>query len=321
MRNARPDLPESFVQVIERATALDPEARYDTAAAMKAALAETVADPTQAARRRWRRLAWLGGAAALLALPLGLGRSMLFRSSVASSSTYSEWTQLTNFADSATQPALSPDGRMLTFIRGSGSFRSRGQIYLKRLPDGQPTAVTDNPLDKMSPVFSPDGLQIAYTTIDPGTFRWDTQVIPVQGTDAPQLLENASGLTWIDNRRLLFSEIKGGIHMALVTATENRGDARDVYVPPHERGMAHRSALSPDGKWVLAAEMENQAWLPCRLCRLTGAIGGGDGPGAPLLRQRGRRMGPGVSERQYRGRSSGASVFRTAFRAGNLRPD
>ena len=34
-----------------------------------------------------------------------------------------QYTQLTNFADSAVQPALSPDGRMLTFIRGSADRR------------------------------------------------------------------------------------------------------------------------------------------------------------------------------------------------------
>jgi hypothetical protein len=28
------------------------------------------------------------------------------------------WVQITNFSDSATSPALSPDGRMIAFIRG-----------------------------------------------------------------------------------------------------------------------------------------------------------------------------------------------------------
>jgi Tol biopolymer transport system component len=150
---------------------------------------------------------------------------------------------------------------------------------VKRLPDGEPRQLTHDRLNKMSPVFSLDGSQIAYTTVDPPTFRWDTQVLSMRGTDPPRRLANASGLTWIDSRRLLFSEIKGGIHMALVTATEGRRAARDVYVPPHERGMAHRSALSPDGKWVIAAEMENQAWLPCRLLPFDG-------------RDRGQAIGP-----------------------------
>jgi Tol biopolymer transport system component len=101
----------------------------------------------------------------------------------------------------------------------------------------------------------------------------------VRGSEAPRQILNASGLTWIDRHRWLFSEIKGGVHMALATASESRPERRDVYVPPHERGMAHRSALSPDGSWVLAAEMENQAWLLCRLLRFEG-------------RDRGKPIGP-----------------------------
>jgi len=72
----------------------------------------------------------------------------------------------------------------------------------------------------------------------------------------------------------LFSEIKKGIHMAIVTATESRAGARDIYVPAHERSMAHRSYLSPDGKWVLLAEMDNVGWLPCRVVPFDGSSTG-----------------------------------------------
>ena len=70
--------------------------------------------------------------------------------------------QLTNL-DSVTQPALSPDGRMLAFIRGPSTFVSPGQLYVKLLPDGEPVALTNDNLSKMGPVFSPDGSRIAYT--------------------------------------------------------------------------------------------------------------------------------------------------------------
>jgi Tol biopolymer transport system component len=54
--------------------------------------------------------------------------------------------------------------------------------------------------------------------------------------------------------------------MKVVTSDENRSGERDVYLPPgREIGMAHRSYLSPDRKWVLVAEMDNHGWLPCRL--------------------------------------------------------
>ena len=53
--------------------------------------------------------------------------------------------------------------------------------------------------------------------------------------------------------------------MAVVTATESRGNPRDVYVPASPTGMAHYAYLSPDGRWVLVVEMDTNGWLPCRL--------------------------------------------------------
>jgi Tol biopolymer transport system component len=39
-----------------------------------------------------------------------------------------EYTQLTNFADSAVAPTLSPDGRMLAFIRSENTFEGPGDV-------------------------------------------------------------------------------------------------------------------------------------------------------------------------------------------------
>jgi Tol biopolymer transport system component len=97
------------------------------------------------------------------------------------------------------------------------------------------------------------------------------------------MLPNASGLTWIDPGHILFSEIKSGAHMALVTSAESRAGERDVYVPPHARGMVHRSYLSPDGKNVLLAEMDNGGFLPCRLTPFDGSS-----PGKPVGPSAGR---------------------------------
>jgi hypothetical protein len=53
-------------------------------------------------------------------------------------------------------------------------FVSKGEIYLKLLPEGAPVQPTHADTMKMSPVFSPDGSQIAYTV--PG--HWDTWIVP-----------------------------------------------------------------------------------------------------------------------------------------------
>jgi serine/threonine protein kinase len=181
----------------------------------------------------------------------------------------SEWVPITNLPDSAVQPALSADGRMLTFIRGPSSFVTSGEIYVKMLPSGDPVQLTHDSRPKMNPAFSPDGSRIAYTVPGP---VWDTWVAPVLGGEPRLWLPNASGLVWIDKSKLLFSEVKDqALHMAIVTSGESRAGSRDLYLPLHKRGMAHRSYPSPDGKWMLIVEMnESGALVRCRLAPLDG---------------------------------------------------
>ena len=228
----------------------------------------------------------------------------------------SEWVQLTNL-DSVTQPALSPDGRMLAFVRGPGTFVTPGQVYVKLLPDGVPVALTNDARPKMSPVFSPDGSRLAYTVNDGAS--WDTWEVPTVRGEPRPWLRNASGLTWIGPTDLLFSEIKSGNHMAIVKSSDDRSASRDVYVPPHTSGMAHRSHASPDGTWALIVEMDERGiWLPCRR-RLTsrGTVE------EPLYRC---RLVHGwtvdVFQRRCRGRISrvAAALPGRCSRAGHFRP-
>jgi len=70
----------------------------------------------------------------------------------------------------------------------------------------------------------------------------------------------------------MFSEIRMGVHMAVVTSGESRVGQRDIYVPPNEPDMAHRSYASPDGKSVLLVEMDDDhLWEPCRLVPADGS--------------------------------------------------
>jgi eukaryotic-like serine/threonine-protein kinase len=192
-----------------------------------------------------------------------------------------EYAQLTNFADSATSPALSPDGRMLAFKRGESEFDGRGEIYVKLLPDGEPVQLTHDNRSKRYTKFSPDGARIAYGVLDAG--GWETWVVPVLGGQPRRFLANASGLTWIDGGanqpRLLFSELTGRSNqMAIASSTESRSEHRAVYTPS-ENGMAHRSYLSPDRKQLLVVEMGFNGWLPCRLMPFDGrSVGKAVGP-------------------------------------------
>ncbi|HXX99743.1 MAG TPA: hypothetical protein VEI54_02410, partial [Candidatus Limnocylindrales bacterium] len=166
-------------------------------------------------------------------------------------------------------PELSPDGRMVAFIRGEDTFFGNGDVYVKLLPTGEPVQLTRDNRVKLSPTFSPDGTKVTYSVMPP----LDVWEVPVMG-GAPQLmLRNASSLTWIEGgKRLLFSEIKSGLHMGVVTTDEGRGQSRNVYLPEGERSMAHHSYLSPDGKWVLIVLMNSQGSLTtCRLVPFDGS--------------------------------------------------
>jgi DNA-binding winged helix-turn-helix (wHTH) protein/Tol biopolymer transport system component len=180
------------------------------------------------------------------------------------------YTQITNFTDSAVAPALSPDGRMVAFYRSDTWFLTPDQIYVKLLPEGEPVQITNDPRLKYGLAFSPDGSRIAYTTYTGEDDVWRTFTVSPLGGEPTLLLSNAAGLTWLDQRRILFSEIQTGIHMGIVTATENRSEHRKVYFPQHERMMAHYSYASPDHQWALVAEMD-PGWQPCRLISLRGA--------------------------------------------------
>jgi serine/threonine protein kinase/Tol biopolymer transport system component len=195
----------------------------------------------------------------------------------------SAWQQLTNLPDAVNQPALSPDGHMLTFIRGLNTFLGAGEVYVKMLPNGEPFELTHDGARKMSPMFSPDGSRIAYTVLGQQN-TWDTWVVSVLGGKPHLWMPNAAALTWIDNERLLFSEIKQGQHMAIVTSTEGRAESLDLYVPTDEAAMAHRSYISPDRKWILVVEMNaRNMWVPCRVVPMEGRSNGQavGPPGAP----------------------------------------
>ena len=104
---------------------------------------------------------------------------------------------------------------------------------------------------------------------------FDTYTISPLGGEPTLMLANAGGMTWLDARRILFSEIKTGFHMGIVAADEDRSNNRELYFPQHKRLMAHYSYPSPDWRWALLVEMDYRpVWEQCRIIPLDGSSPG-----------------------------------------------
>lgn len=147
-RQLTPGLDARWEKTILRCLSRRPEERFQSTSDVLLALRGK--DDSAGALRRWGWLTASAAAFAILAIAAGV---LVLRSRKQHSTERLEWQQLTNFSEAATDPALSPDGRMLTFKLGGSWFLSPGQIYVKLLPEGQPVQLTHDSFPKMAPAI------------------------------------------------------------------------------------------------------------------------------------------------------------------------
>jgi serine/threonine protein kinase len=161
VRELAPAMPVELEKIITRCLRKDPNRRAQHMGDIKLVLQELKEDSESGnlsaavpggtvARPLARSPVRLAGIAACAVALIAGAAAVLQHWRKPSVPARSEWAQITNLPDSVGQPALSPDGRMLTFIRGPKTFVTSGQVYVKMLPSGEPVQLTHDDLPKVS---------------------------------------------------------------------------------------------------------------------------------------------------------------------------
>jgi len=110
--------------------------------------------------------------------------------------------QLTFSKEGASQPAWSPDGKQLAFVR---TIDGRPQIFILSFAGGEPMQLTKFKYGAASPRWSPDGKQIAFTaTVRPKDLMSDSLLNP--GKKVPTWSMEKPGFT--KNEQLISSVAK-----------------------------------------------------------------------------------------------------------------
>ncbi len=164
VREMVPDAPVELERIITRCLRKDLDRRFHHMMDLKVALEELreesesgrLATPVKRARRTppWA-IAALAVAAIAVAgvIWLSLGRPRASPAPVL--------TQLTFDSGLTTDPALSPDGKLVAYASdraGNGNL----DIWMQQLATGQSVRLTQDPADESEPDFSPDGSRITF---------------------------------------------------------------------------------------------------------------------------------------------------------------
>jgi Tol biopolymer transport system component len=282
LRDERPDLPDAFVEAIERALNANPDVRFESAGAMEAALAPVVGrgDPAVAVSTAWPASArsrirlprsmprrfWLAASAVtLIALALiggtawrdgGYGRLATRSPARPTIAVESPVTmRQIPFGGFSVIGGPSPDGKWFSFADESGN------VAVFDLATGAPRRVTGDAAASprasqfaQATAISPDDKYIAFgwSALDG---QYELRIVDFDGTDPRVLLrgesiEYAAPIQWSRDGSSILALIMRPDHSAsLALVNVDSGRVRAVV----ELGSAwpQYASLSPDGEFVV----------------------------------------------------------------------
>ncbi len=143
---------------------------------------------------------------------------------------------------------ISPDGRWIVY---SSDVRGNQNIYKMPVEGGNPTPITDSPVNEFDPRWSPDGTEIAFHKDEGG----EVQVMVVSANGGTPVQITSAELTWLpmwspSGLELAFNSNQTGQLEAWVVSREAIGGAWGDAIQISDFGC-QPSDWAPDGSGVL----------------------------------------------------------------------
>jgi serine/threonine protein kinase/Tol biopolymer transport system component len=187
----QPAVPREVERIIARCLRKDPARRIQTMQDLKVALedlkeesdsGQLLSGSHPAVTPRRRAIPVVAGSVILLTLAAGGAWLWLGRSRTSLPSAGLVLTRLTNDTGLTTDPALSPDGKLLAFASdrsGDGNL----DIWVQQVGGAKPVRLTNNSFDDREPAFSPDGHTIAFRSEREGGGMYVASILAREGDE------------------------------------------------------------------------------------------------------------------------------------------
>lgn len=241
-----PGTPPALRAVVSKLLQKDPDARYQSAAEVRAALEvareelergdDAEPGPPVRGNRSRRRAAWTALAAATVAL-VAVGAWLSWS---ARPLALHDQTIVSDSTVSQSAPSISPDGRMVAYVAPDDN--DVPQIWIQPLPRGEPVRITSGEAAAFRPRWGPTG-DIVFARSGQGIWA-----VSYMGGTPRRILE--SGLNpnlSVDGTRLVY-EREQGIWTA---AADGAGARRLDHIPTKYYSIPATPAFSPDARSVV----------------------------------------------------------------------
>ncbi len=257
-------LPAGLERTVRRCLEKSPDMRFQSASDLAYNLrsittshAVPVVTPTAVTPvRQGRRTLWIGAAAIILIAAAVLGGIYLLQSEPDLPPLRT--VPLTNYPGRERDPAISPDGSMVAFVRKSESGIL--DLYVKLIGEGDPLIVSDGESNVYAPAWSPDNRRIAFIRgfkNEGGEYSQTIDSVPRIGGRSRQHTTSpwggfGEGISWSPDGTTLAipdSEYRDEPNGIFLLSLET-GEKRRLTTPPADHSGDDFPRFSPDGRTV-----------------------------------------------------------------------